>query len=464
MPIFNSFNAGSARKFGLSKGLGPPAFTISSASESRQQNTAITGYTVTSTGGLIASFSISPAAPGGLTFNTSTGVLSGTPTTVQSATVYTITATNATGSTTRTFALTVTVSPPAFTISSSSESKVQNTAITGYTVTSTGGAIASFSVSPAVTAGLSFNTSTGRITGTPSTVNTTTYTITATNATGSTTRTFALTVTAPPFLATGGTETTMGGYRYLRFTSSQNMSVTYSGSAEVLVVAGGGGGGIEGGGGGGGGGVRRAGNTTYQTLNFAAGNAYVTVGGGGGTEASGGASSIVHAAGTLAASGGGRGGSNNNVRAGSSGGSGGGGCKDNGPGSGNSGGYSPAEGFSGGSGNGSGGNSGGGAASGAGSGSNHLGGEGFNVGTLDPNLTTVLGYTVVGSGGGGGGDCNTGGSFTGAGSGAGAGGYGNDATSGSSWGSGGGGSAGCFGALYPGGSGRQGVVVVRFPV
>ena len=76
--------------------LDPPAFTISSASESRQQNTAITGYTVTSTGGLIDSFSISPAAPGGLTFNASTGVLSGTPNTVAGATVYTITATNST--------------------------------------------------------------------------------------------------------------------------------------------------------------------------------------------------------------------------------------------------------------------------------------------------------------------------------------------------------------------------------
>jgi len=269
----------------------------------------------------------------------------------------------------------------------------------------------------------------------------------------------AVTTSPPPFLATGGTEFTMGGYRYLRFTGSQNMSVTYSGSAEVLVVAGGGGGGVGRGGGGGGGGVRRAGNTTYQTLNFVAGNAYVTVGGGGGSEGSGGASSIVHAAGTLAASGGGRGGGG----AGSSGGSGGGGSQGSGPGSGNSGGYSPAEGFSGGSGGGW-GNSGGGAASAAGSGAGHAGGVGFNVNTLDPNLTTVLGYTIVGSGGGGGGDCNTGGSQTGAGSGAGAGGYGNDAGSGSSWGSGGGGSASCFGAIYPGGSGRQGVVVVRFPV
>lgn len=67
------------------------------------------GYTISSTGGTIASYAISPAAPAGLTFNTSTGLLSGTPTTVQAATAYTITATNATGSANATFTLTVTV-------------------------------------------------------------------------------------------------------------------------------------------------------------------------------------------------------------------------------------------------------------------------------------------------------------------------------------------------------------------
>ena len=88
--------------------LAAPAFTISSASESKPVNSAITGYTITSTGGAIASYSISPAAPAGLTFSTSTGLLSGTPTSVASATAYTITATNASGSATQTFTLTVT--------------------------------------------------------------------------------------------------------------------------------------------------------------------------------------------------------------------------------------------------------------------------------------------------------------------------------------------------------------------
>jgi len=90
--------------------LAAPAFSLSSSSESKAQNTAIAGYTITSTGGAIASYAISPSAPTGLTFSTSTGLLSGTPTTVQSATAYTITATNTTSTATRTFTLTVTVS------------------------------------------------------------------------------------------------------------------------------------------------------------------------------------------------------------------------------------------------------------------------------------------------------------------------------------------------------------------
>jgi hypothetical protein len=85
--------------------LAAPAFTLSSSSETRTVNTA-TGFTISSTGGAIASFAIS-ATPAGMSFSTSTGALTGTPTTVAGAIAYTITATNATGSTTQTFTLTV---------------------------------------------------------------------------------------------------------------------------------------------------------------------------------------------------------------------------------------------------------------------------------------------------------------------------------------------------------------------
>ena len=88
-----------------------PVFTLSSSSESVVQNVAMAGYTITSTGVAIASYAISPSAPTGTSFSTSTGLLSGTPTTVQSATAYTITASSAAGYTRpATFTLTVTAS------------------------------------------------------------------------------------------------------------------------------------------------------------------------------------------------------------------------------------------------------------------------------------------------------------------------------------------------------------------
>ena len=87
--------------------LDAPTFTLSSSTESRTVNTSATGFTINSTGGAIASFSIN-ATPPGMSFNTITGALTGTPSTVASATTYTITATNTSGSATQTFVLTVT--------------------------------------------------------------------------------------------------------------------------------------------------------------------------------------------------------------------------------------------------------------------------------------------------------------------------------------------------------------------
>ena len=83
-----------------------PIFTLTASSETRTANTVATGFNISSTGGAIASFAIS-ATPAGMSFSTSTGALSGTPTLVAAATAYTITATNAAGSMTQIFTLTV---------------------------------------------------------------------------------------------------------------------------------------------------------------------------------------------------------------------------------------------------------------------------------------------------------------------------------------------------------------------
>ena len=192
----------STRTFAITVNLAAPAFTLSSSTISATSGVAVSGYTVSSTGGTIASYSISPAISNtpGLSFSSSTGRISGTPTVAASSRTYTITATNVTSTATRDFSITVNVAAPAFTLSSSSISVTTGVVTSGYTISSTGGTIASYSISPAIsnTPGLVFSTSTGLISGTPTTAATSfSYTVTATNATNSATRTFAITVIAP---------------------------------------------------------------------------------------------------------------------------------------------------------------------------------------------------------------------------------------------------------------------------
>lgn len=70
------------------------------------QNTAITNNVPTVTG-TVTSYSILPALPAGLSLNTTTGIISGTPTEASAATNYVVTASNGAGSTTATINITV---------------------------------------------------------------------------------------------------------------------------------------------------------------------------------------------------------------------------------------------------------------------------------------------------------------------------------------------------------------------
>lgn len=75
----------------------------------------VTPNTPTSTGGAATTYAISPTLPAGLALNATTGVLSGTPTASLPRALYTVTASNAVGSTTAT--LTLGVSAPIATFS-----------------------------------------------------------------------------------------------------------------------------------------------------------------------------------------------------------------------------------------------------------------------------------------------------------------------------------------------------------
>ena len=84
-----------------------PSIALSISSITVNQQEPLPTYVVNNTGGSVASYSISPSAPAGTTFDPLTGILSGAPTNAQGLTTYTITATNLSGKSTAQFALTV---------------------------------------------------------------------------------------------------------------------------------------------------------------------------------------------------------------------------------------------------------------------------------------------------------------------------------------------------------------------
>src|SRR5207253_2579629 len=155
-----------------------------------------TANSPTSAGGAVVSYAVSPALPAGLSLSTSTGVITGTPTALAATAGYLVTATNTGGSTTATVTITVNdVAPAALTYSTKPATYTTPSATTANSPTSGGGAVISYGVSPALPAGLSLNTTTGVITGTPTTLAPTAgYTVTATNTGGSTTATVTITV------------------------------------------------------------------------------------------------------------------------------------------------------------------------------------------------------------------------------------------------------------------------------
>jgi hypothetical protein len=176
----------------------PSALSYSSNPATYTLGAAITN-TPTSSGGAVTSYVVSPALPAGLTLNPSTGVISGTPTAVTATANYTVVATNTGGSTPASVSIAVNdIAPSALTYFSNPATYAKDTAITDNTPSSSGGAVVSYAVSPALPTGLTLNTSSGIISGTPTTlIAVADYTITATNTGGSTPASVSITVVSP---------------------------------------------------------------------------------------------------------------------------------------------------------------------------------------------------------------------------------------------------------------------------
>ena len=195
-----------------------------------QNHAASSSTPVTGNGGTVPlAYSVSPALPAGLSFNTSNGVVSGTPTTASSAKFYTVTVSDAVGASEMAeFSLTVNTAVAAAQ-SIASVALTQDHAVSSFTpVTGIGGtAPFAYSISPALPSGLSFNTSTGTIIGTPSVAfGASSFTVSITDANGaSATNSFSLTVN--PAVAA--------------VQAAPSVALTYGSAANVTPVTGSGG-------------------------------------------------------------------------------------------------------------------------------------------------------------------------------------------------------------------------------
>ena len=170
-------------------------------------------FTVTATGIPTPTLSESGALPSGVTFNPATGVLSGTPAAGTGGTYpITFTASNGVGSTAvQSFTLTVN-QVPAITSANNTTFTVGSNG--SFTVTETGFPTPTLSESGALPSGVTFNTATGVLSGTPAAGTGGTYpiTFTASNGVGSNAvQSFTLTVNqAPAITSANNTTFTVG--------------------------------------------------------------------------------------------------------------------------------------------------------------------------------------------------------------------------------------------------------------
>ena len=163
------------------------------------RGTAITPVTMSPTGFTgTPTYSVTTGVlPSGLSIDPTSGSISGTPTANQSATNVTITAADGSSSATTTVAFAVGSPNVSVAPSTSSVAVTRGTAITSVTMSPSAFLDpVTFSIAPALPQGLSFNTTTGAITGSPAEVQpSTNYTVTATDGTDTATTTVAIGVT-----------------------------------------------------------------------------------------------------------------------------------------------------------------------------------------------------------------------------------------------------------------------------
>jgi hypothetical protein len=193
-----------------------PAFTM---------QVAIDTLTPTVTG-QVTSYGVSPALPAGLSFNSSSGAISGTPTAITPKSTYTVTAKNSGGSTTASLSLAVNAVAPSISYPSPSYGFTAAVAAQTITPTHSGGAVVSWSITPALPAGLTLSTTNGTISGTPTAAAApTSYVVTATNSGGQSRFSLQIGVASAPLLDLGHASPVV----LMRTTAIDLLSLDFSG-------------------------------------------------------------------------------------------------------------------------------------------------------------------------------------------------------------------------------------------
>lgn len=154
--------------------------------------------------GTVTGYTVSPNLPGGLVLDATTGSISGTPTVLSAGANYRISASNPGGATVATVSITVNDVKPAISYGSQTIAYAAGLAAETQTPTNTGGGVTSWSISPTLPAGLTFNTTDGSISGTPTTPSSAAnYVVSATNSGGAGTTTLGIVVSSGTLLDLG---------------------------------------------------------------------------------------------------------------------------------------------------------------------------------------------------------------------------------------------------------------------
>ena len=209
----------------------PPVIGYSGGSLSFPSGTAV-NLTPVNTGGPVTLWAIKPALPAGLDFSPATGQIVGIAGGVPSAQTYTVTATNAGGTGTALLNLAITALGPVVSYPHGYYAFQVNTPITALVPNTTGGGtVTGWSLSPALPAGLQFDTTSGILSGTPTApAAAANYTVIATNSGGQNvaTLTLAASIKGPSILVQpSGQILTPGAVPTFSVTASGTGALTY---------------------------------------------------------------------------------------------------------------------------------------------------------------------------------------------------------------------------------------------